>query len=365
MLKWKGAIGPGAVIYQPVFPKYKPDTVVGISVSSLRFEKILENAFADTVSGVDCVLSSKQEGDIFTYGVEGGRLIEKGEGDRHEKDKDGLCRSLTPDDERYYSVFYTLCLYPTNTFYDSLSTSNPRTATIGAVLVIFLTSLIFLIYDFGVRREFHNKRALLEAKRQYMRYVSHEVRTPLNAVCMGLAVLQEELATALGKNSADELDREIDTCPTTTPHAESNLSWFKLTAEVLDNATTAADVLSDLLNYDKIKYGQMQLELSVLSFGDLVKKSVREFKLPASKKNLDFTVEFVDGNATGDVEQPSLVSSSMLSFDEKSAKHMKLVGDASRLNQVLRNLISSTCSINISSLRPSPRSLLCMFLFRC
>lgn len=355
MLKWKGAIGPGAVIYQPVFPKYQLDTVVGFSVSSLRFEKILENAFADTVSGVDCVLSSKQEGKIFTYGVEGGRLIEKGSGDRHERDKEGLCRSLTPEDERYYSIFYTLCLYPTNTFHDSLSTSNPRTATIGAMLVIFLTSLIFLIYDFGVRREFHNKRALLEAKRLYMRFVSHEVRTPLNAVCMGLAVLQEELAISLGKSSADELEREMDATSTTNPQEESNLSWFKLTAEVLDNATTAADVLSDLLNYDKIYHGQMQLELSVLSFGDLVKKSVREFKLPASKKNLDLTVEFIDGDAKGDVEQPSPTSSSVLSLDETMTKNMKLVGDAARLSQVLRNLISSK----------SPRVLLCMFLVRC
>lgn len=174
MLKWKGAIGPGAVLYQPVFPRDNRSTITGFTVSSIRFEKILENAFADAVNGVDCVLSSKDEGPVFTYGVKDGLLFEKGYGDVHEKDKTGYCRALN-EDESYYSNPYSLCLYATDAYYESLSTSNPRTATIGAVLVIFVTSLIFLFYDFAVKREFHNKRELLEAKRRFMRFVSHEV----------------------------------------------------------------------------------------------------------------------------------------------------------------------------------------------
>ena len=58
MLKWKGAIGPGAVLYQPVFPKFQRDTVVGFTVSSIRFEKILENAFA--VFAIVCLNGSKK-----------------------------------------------------------------------------------------------------------------------------------------------------------------------------------------------------------------------------------------------------------------------------------------------------------------
>ena len=159
---------------------------------------------------------------------------------------------------------------------------------------------------------------------------------------MGLAVLQAELATVLGKSSAEELEREMDTHPTTNPQQESNLSWFRLTAEVLANATTAADVLSDLLNYDKIKHGQLQLELSVLSFGDLVKKSVQEFKLPASKKNLKLTVDFVDSDSKGDIEQAgSTAPGPVLSLDDRQTKNMKLVGDAARLSQVMRNFLSN------------------------
>ena len=65
--------------------------------------------------------------------------------------------------------------------------------TIGAVMVIIFTSLAFLVYDALVRQEFHDAQAVLLAKRQFMRYVSHEVRTPLNTVVMGLQLLQQEV----------------------------------------------------------------------------------------------------------------------------------------------------------------------------
>jgi signal transduction histidine kinase len=61
---------------------------------------------------------------------------------------------------------------------------------------MLLTSVIFFLYDSCVRREFMIKKDLLESKRRFMRFVSHEVRTPLNAVRMGLNVLWHEMKTS-------------------------------------------------------------------------------------------------------------------------------------------------------------------------
>merc|ERR1719389_1024105 len=68
---------------------------------------------------------------------------------------------------------------------------------IGTVLVMVFTSLLFVGYDYYVRKEFSAKNQLLEAKRRFVRFVSHEVRTPLNTVCMGLTLLENDLALAL------------------------------------------------------------------------------------------------------------------------------------------------------------------------
>lgn len=70
---------------------------------------------------------------------------------------------------------------PTKCFIDSYSTGSPRVATISALSVILFICILFLLYDYYVRREFMERHQLLDAKRRFIRYVSHEVRTPLNA----------------------------------------------------------------------------------------------------------------------------------------------------------------------------------------
>jgi hypothetical protein len=65
----------------------------------------------------------------------------------------------------------TLTLYPTDEFFEVYSTSNPVVATVGSVCIIVFTSLLFLMYDFFVRQESHHKLVILEAKRQFIRFV--------------------------------------------------------------------------------------------------------------------------------------------------------------------------------------------------
>jgi hypothetical protein len=90
----------------------------------------------------------------------------------------GYCQTLNEQQNQgqrnlYTSTQYTFCLYPTQEYYDSLSTNNPRPAAIGAVLVIVLTSIMFVFYDVSVRRDLHHKGTLLEAKRRFMRFVRY------------------------------------------------------------------------------------------------------------------------------------------------------------------------------------------------
>ena len=70
--------------------------------------------------------------------------------------------------------------------------------------IILFTSGAFFLYDAFVRRELLAKKDLLEAKRQFMRFVCHEVRSPLNSVVMGLDVVESEIDSASRCKSAHE-----------------------------------------------------------------------------------------------------------------------------------------------------------------
>lgn len=158
-----------------------------------------------------------------------------------------------------------------------------------------------MVYDFFVRREFSHKSDLLETKRKFMRFVCHEVRTPMNSVCLGLSLIQEEMEAAL--KSGIVLDKVQN--------------WTDLSMEVNQSAQWAVDVLSDLLNYDKIEQGNFNLELSVLSTREVVEKTTSEFNLEARSRGLNCSINM------------------------NTAAECVLIGDKLRLTQVIRNLLSN------------------------
>jgi signal transduction histidine kinase/ActR/RegA family two-component response regulator len=226
---------------------------------------------------------------------------------------------------------YRLSLYPNDDLFQVYSTHNPRLATFGVVAIVLAMSLVFFLYDFCVRREFHEKEDLLQAKRNFMRWVSHEVRTPLNSVCMGLDVVQKEIATSMGYASVRQMK---EASVRENSHSEVTLlrsdtaEWVELTSDVLANAQNAVEVLSDLLNFDKIEAGTLSLELDEVPIWRLIEKTVQTFGLVADTKNIDMRLQF--GNNLSKVSQ--------LSDD---TRERIVLGDAVRIVQVLRNLISN------------------------
>jgi signal transduction histidine kinase len=261
---------------------------------------------------------------------------------------DKFRRAVALTEDEFYtekSPTYTLSLYPNHDFFEVYHTNNPKIAMIGAVCIILFTSLAFFLYDFFVRREFHAKQELLQAKRQFMRFVSHEVRTPLNSVCMGLAVIQNELAASLGYDSTrlEEIARDDEAAQSlTTTNKESDrekLEWFLLAHEIQANAQGSVDVLNDLLNYDKIEQGTLRLELTPVAIWELIEQAAVEFKLPAARKQLQFDVSFSMNEDDG--KEHHLVPFSDLRKLPEEMLKLKLIGDSVRVTQVLRNLISN------------------------
>eukprot|EP00600_Ochromonadales_sp_CCMP1393_P017877 CAMPEP_0175034894 /NCGR_PEP_ID=MMETSP0005-20121125/22920_1 /TAXON_ID=420556 /ORGANISM="Ochromonas sp., Strain CCMP1393" /LENGTH=736 /DNA_ID=CAMNT_0016295897 /DNA_START=315 /DNA_END=2522 /DNA_ORIENTATION=+ len=288
-----------AAVIEPIYPKHNPTELVGLIGTNIIWSKLLTNVFARQVTGIDIVLESVSS--VHTFTVSNGQVTVRGNGDLHDTKFDAYRRSQTLSESDSVDdniEQYTVHLYPNEHLFASYSTSNPFIGQVGAVFIFVIVSLLFALYDFFVNKERMESLAIIKAKRQFVRYISHEVRTPLNTVCMGLRLL------------LDEMDS------TTTVMAT-------LLNEILMNSGNAVDVLNDLLNYDKIEMGLLKLELTDVSMIPLIERAANEFHRQAKKANVNFLLDI-----------------SMMEYETKSEEH-RTVGDPIRLTQVLRNLLSN------------------------
>ena len=91
-------------------------------------------------------------------------------------------------------------------------------------------------------------------QRRFVRYISHEIRIPLNAVCMGLELLWDKVTTG---GSSEVL------------------------LEVVNDSMTSCDnavlVLNDLLTFDKMERGALLLELETVDVMSLIRSTVQPF----------------------------------------------------------------------------------------
>ena len=128
------------------------------------------------------------------------------------------------------------------------------------------------------------------AKSEFLSVMSHEIRTPLNAI-ISLTHLME-------------LENE-------NPENQEYIDALKFSGESLHS------LINDVLDYSKIEAGKLKLESVDFSIVDLLNKISASFKFKAQAKNIDLNLEI--GEYTPD----------------------RLLGDPTRLTQIINNLISN------------------------
>lgn len=238
---------------------------------------------------------------------------------------------------------FKLKIYPAETSFEVLKAGNDNTVYVVlvlvlsvAVLTIAFTLLFFFLYDRLVRNEITSKIGLLDAKRNFVRFVSHEVRTPLNTVSMGLTLMHQDLKKHERQNLL-EGDAESGSKGVLVTNEEIS-RWSTLTGEVRDNSEIAVGVLNDLLNIDKIQMGAFQLEMEILPIWEVIEQTTMEFKMMAAKQNTILKLDLSSLYEKNDVETAIPTTYSML---PPSVLLKRLVGDSQRIRQVIRNLLSN------------------------
>lgn len=398
--------GPAGIMFSPIYPRNDPETLTGFILHKQLWHDLLVHAFEPDVSGIRVVLHTST-GKEHSYDVDSGEV-------RYVGNRTHTCIKRDPeevywlknggghiecdpedewvpfrDDEYLYSeecdeyrwmnlsitenlfmpgtVEYFMDIYATEKFVSSMAHGLGETndddgvpisivACIATVLVMIFTSLLFVSYDYCVRQEFDSKEKLLEAKRRFVRFVSHEVRTPLNTVCMGLTLLQNDLETSLSSDTKSNNKRRAEENSNNdllVLKRETVEEWMTLSGQVFQNADVAVGVLSDLLNYDKIQMGNLSLELSLINLWSALEKTIEEFQVSAKEKlvileldlspllslpsSLSDSIEHESAKTTANPPKPVRKASEL----PDKVQNCKVIGDKIRLIQVFRNLISN------------------------
>jgi signal transduction histidine kinase/ActR/RegA family two-component response regulator len=129
-----------------------------------------------------------------------------------------------------------------------------------------------------------------QAKSQFLATMSHEIRTPLNGILGFTQNLYEDLSDA--GHRAD-------------------------VRKIMETAQTLTRILNDILDFSKIEEGKIQIETRPFLLGELIESSASLYHVEARQRGIDFRVE--------------------VAADEG----FQLLGDPTRLRQVLHNLLSN------------------------
>ena len=147
---------------------------------------------------------------------------------------------------------------------------------------------------------------MLQLKREFVRYISHEIRSPLNVVHAGLELLRFDLEAA------------------GVIHAVNNLLQ-----DIFVASNTAIEILNEMLQYEHIDSGTFKLECSVLQLVHCFAGRLDSYKYMASKKDIALNVE--------DFAQVSEFSVTA----ENPYASMVLFIDKFRVEQIIRNLMTN------------------------
>jgi len=177
--------GIAGFIATPVYPANDPYELKGFIFGIVYWSEVLMDIFPTDTNGIDCIFEDSNYQYTYTIGknntakliCEGDCHDPKYDNDNNNDNRFNFKMTTTLVDPNLLSegsVNYKLTCYPNDHFFETYTTNNPTTAAIGAVAIILVTSLLFFLYDFFVRQEFSAKKDLFDAKRKFVRFVSHE-----------------------------------------------------------------------------------------------------------------------------------------------------------------------------------------------
>jgi len=179
------------------------------------------------------------------------------------------------------------------------------------IVRIFLTNILKVIPTRCYKLSSELKQEELENRLNLIRYLSHEMRTPLNTVFIGLDYIITEmqrvkeearvLSNALQSVECIEFcsPKLIDSDAFSLEQINDVLSTSN---HVLDSCHIALDTLNDLLTLDKIGDGKFVISVTNFNPVALVRSCAGPFTINAHEKNINFDISSYDKSVDNDPE---------------------------------------------------------------
>jgi len=143
--------------------------IVATTTAVLPWDNYFSNLMPSEAEGLIVVMRDTC-GDVFTYRIDGGTASFLGLGDLHDTQYTYLEESADFVDFLQYNFSrtrshceYFLYIYPSTTLHEKYLTANPVMYTTIVVAVFFLTTMVFVLYDFFVQQR--NDLVVAKAKK--------------------------------------------------------------------------------------------------------------------------------------------------------------------------------------------------------
>ena len=136
-------------------------------------------------------------------------------------------------------------------------------------IIIILFSVFMTVLPGRLLRKLSEiKESVLRLKREFVRYVSHEIRSPLNVAHAGLEILKADLE-AMG----------------------ASLAILSLLDDIFSASNAAIEILNDMLHYEHMDSGTFKLELAVTPLLNVFAGRLEVYKYMALKKCINLRIE--------------------------------------------------------------------------
>ena len=148
-----------------------------------------------------------------------------------------------------------------------------------------------------------SKDNIILTKKAYVRYISHELRTPMNIMFTGLQLGVNQISKSMSTSTnttSNNNDNSISN------NAKSNNKQFNFDEhldtliEVHDACEISLEILNDLLLYDKLDDGQIKTKKEEIYALEFISKTIKPFsvKLRAKKIQLHLFGTIIDSNTS-------------------------------------------------------------------
>ena len=189
---------PFSLLLTPITLAQNPAEVVGFITSSLQYADIIETKLSPEVDDIEFVLQT--DNIILTYTIIDGKPHFKGLGDVHDSHRNRYARQSNVLEDLQHEILtdmskFTVTFYPTCDYETKFNSNFRWIFCFGSVIIITFVTIVFIAYDYAITRFTNEQKIILEMKRQFVRFISHEVRTPLNAVSMAGDLLLEQVCS--------------------------------------------------------------------------------------------------------------------------------------------------------------------------